>query len=169
MHHDPSLRKEVNGDSQERSMSDWMRDARELLAKISMRRSEDFTGVGVVFYRELSALPHLQLTSEAADPNPTRFEGVDIADALASISTSSCALHDGFHFVDVTAWKLTHLSQFISPPIPAAAARTFRGTGARLMAASLTAVLPGICCVGLVSQSGEVHMLGKAVKSLGEA
>jgi len=134
-------------------------DARKLLTAIASHRSDNFTGVGIVFYVDLSNLPYLQLTNELEDPTATRFDGHDIAEVLLSISTQSSALHDGFHFVDEKSWNLTHLSQFISPPIPYNASQRFHGTGARLMAAALASVLPGICYVGLVSNAGDVHLL----------
>lgn len=54
--------------------------------------------------------------------------------------------------------RLTHLSQFISPPIPQDAERNFHGTGARLIAAVLASLLPGIAYVGLVAQDGKIRL-----------
>jgi hypothetical protein len=130
----------------------------QVLRAIAHLRDQNFSGVGLVFYERLAHLPHLQLTDSTINADPERFAGVDLAIALSSISTMSCPLHDGFHFVDIHRWQLTHLSQFISPPIPSDAAQRFHGTGARLMAALLTSMLPGIVCVGLVSQGGEVQL-----------
>tara|TARA_R110002167_G_scaffold254359_2_gene460579 strand:- start:28377 stop:28688 length:312 start_codon:yes stop_codon:yes gene_type:complete len=91
-------------------------------------------------------------------PNLTLIGDNDIATALASISTMRGPYHDGFHFIDVSSWQITHISQFISPPIPRGAEQRFHGTGARLMAAMLASLLPGITCVGLVSRCGQVHL-----------
>lgn len=132
--------------------------AEQVLRAIACLRDGDFSGVGVVFYEHLAHLPHLQLTDSSVKADPGRFIEVDLATALSSISVMSSPLHDGFHFVDTRGWRLTHLSQFIAPPIPPDAAQRFHGTGARLMAALLASLLPGIVCVGLVTQGGEIHL-----------
>lgn len=132
--------------------------AEQVLRAIANLRGHDFSGVGLVFYEHLAHLPHLQLTDNSVKADPGRFAGVELAAALSSISVMSSPLHDGFHFVDAGSWQLTHLSQFLSPPIPSDAAKRFHGTGARLMAALLTSLLPGIVCVGLVSHGSEIHL-----------
>lgn len=132
--------------------------ALHLLKAIVERKGNDFSGVGVVFYDDIAALPHLQLTNETEDPCAAHFKDWSLATALAAISTMRSPLHDGFHFVETRSWQLSHISQFISPPIPADAALRFRGSGARLMAAVLASLLPGITCVGLVSHSGEIYL-----------
>jgi hypothetical protein len=137
--------------------------ALQLLKAISNHRSSDFSGVGVVFYDDLATLPHLQLTGDREEPDASRFADRDLALVLATISTMAGPLHDGFHFVEARSWRLTHLSQFISPPIPHDAAQRFHGTGARLMAAVLASLLPGIVCVGLVSNGGEIHLFSGGV------
>lgn len=130
-----------------------------LLKAIAQLRPVNFSGIGVVFYEDLALLPHLQLTNDEQKPSAAGLKtGGDLASRLACISDISSPLHDGFHFVDARCWQLTHLAQFISPPIPRDAGQRFHGTGARLMAAVLTSLLPGISCVGLVAQSGEVHL-----------
>ncbi len=137
--------------------------AEQVLRAIASDRGKNFSGVGVVFYERLTLLPHLQLTNNSENPDAGLFAGRELAEALSSVSSMASPLHDGFHFVDVASWKLTHLSQFISPPIPDAAAQHCHGTGARLMAALLASLLPGIACVGLVSQAGDVHLFTNGV------
>lgn len=129
-----------------------------LLKTIAQLRPVNFSGIGVVFYEDLAQLPHLQLTNDEQEPDAAGLTGGDLASRLAGISVMSSPLHDGFHFVDARCWQLTHLAQFISPPIPPDAGHRFQGTGARLMAAVLTSLLPGISCVGLVAHNGEVHL-----------
>lgn len=137
--------------------------AEQVLRAVAHLRGEDFSGVGVVFYERLAQLPHLQLTDSSMEADPDQFAKVDLAEALSRMSVMSSPLHDGFHFVEARTWRLTHLSQFISPPIPDDAAQRFQGTGARLMAALLASLLPGIECVGLVSHSGEVHLFTRGI------
>lgn len=132
--------------------------ARQVLRTIADLRSQDFSGVGIVFYERLDDLPHLQLGDGSEKVAFEQFADIDLTAILSNISVPSGPLHDGFHFVCVDNWRLTHVSQFISPLIPEGAAHRFRVGGARLMAAVLTSLLPGIACVGIVSQSGEIHL-----------
>ena len=137
--------------------------AARLLKAIARLRPVNFSGIGVVFYEDLAQLPHLQLTNDEQQPNVADLTGGDLASRLAGISVMSSPLHDGFHFVDARCWQLTHVAQFISPPIPCDAGQRFHGTGARLMASVLTSLLPGISCVGLVAHDGEVHLFRNGV------
>ena len=132
--------------------------AEQVLRAVADLRSKDFAGVGVVFYECLDQLPHLQLINGSIKADPGLFADVDLASALSSLSAIGSPLHDGFHFVDASSWHLTHLSQFISPPIPHNAEQQLHGAGARFMAALLASLQPGIVCVGLVSMGGEVHL-----------
>lgn len=137
--------------------------AARLLKAIAQLRTSSFSGVGVVFYEDLARLPHLQMTDGQQDIVAAGVVGDDLASKLAGISVMSSPLHDGFHFVDARSWQLTHLAQFISPPIPQRGRLHIRGTGARLMSAMLASLLPGISCVGLVSQNGEIHLFSGGV------
>ncbi|QNU62785.1 hypothetical protein [Vreelandella titanicae] len=139
-----------------------------LLRSIASNRCSDFSGTGVIFYSDLSKLPHLQLTTGCEEPNVTKLGDHDIASALVSVSTMCGPFHDGFHFINMSSWQMTHVSQFISPPIPHDAAQRCHGTGARLMAAMLASLLPGIIFVGLVSQGGQVHLFCDGVDIAGE-
>ncbi|CAN0588056.1 unnamed protein product [Ectocarpus sp. 12 AP-2014] len=138
--------------------SEWTNKAMGLLRSVANNRCSDFSGTGVVFYSNLAKLPHLQLATGCKQPNVTQLGDYDIASALASVSTICSPFHDGFHFIDIRSWQMTHLSQFISPPIPHDAEQRFHGTGARLMSAMLASLIPGITCAGLVSQGGQIHL-----------
>jgi len=146
------------------SISSYQFDkALHLLRAIADHKSDDFSGVGVVFYDDIAALPHLQLTNETENPCSMLFSDWNLATTLAAISTMRSPLHDGFHFIETRSWRLSHISQFISPPIPIDAAQRFHGSGARLMAAVLASLLPGITCVGLISHSGETYLFHSGV------
>lgn len=132
--------------------------ANQILRTIADLRSQDFSGVGIVFYEFLDELPHVQLVDGSEEVAHWRSAGTGLSAALSNISISTSSLHDGFHFVHVSSWQLTHVSQFISPPIPRNASQRFHGTGARLMAAVLASLLPGVACVGIVSHRGGIHL-----------
>lgn len=136
----------------------WRNQVMELLSSISCNRYSDFSGTGIIFYKDLGSLPHLQLNAVNKDPNITAIDNNDIVSTLTSVSTTCSPHHDGFHFIDMENWRLSHLSQYISPPIPRNAEKQFGGTGARLMSAMLASLLHGIICVGVVSQEGKIHL-----------
>ncbi|WP_152996312.1 hypothetical protein [Pseudomonas aeruginosa] len=142
--------------------------ALSLLKSISKNRESDFSGTGLIFYSDLSELPFLQLENESIKPNAAIFSDCEIDSAICQISKPKDPLHDGFHFIDIETWKITHVSQFISPPIPNDAAQRFRGTGSRLMSAYLASLITGIKCAGIVSQAGKVHLFHTGADIAGE-
>ena len=142
--------------------------ALSLLNSISKNRESDFSGTGLIFYSDLSQLPFLQLENESIKPNASIFFEWEIASAICKISTIRAPFHDGFHFIDIEAWKITHISQFISPPIPNNASQRIRGTGSRLISAYLASLIDGIKCAGIVSQTGKVHLFHTGVDIAGE-
>ncbi|WP_233989800.1 hypothetical protein [Pectobacterium brasiliense] len=129
-----------------------------LLKSISKGRESDFSGTGLIFYSDLSELPFIQMGNESIKTNSAIFNDCEIDSAIRQISKTKDLLHDGFHFINIETWKITHVSQFISPPIPHDAAQRFRGTGSRLMSAYLASLITGIKYTGIVSQAGKVHL-----------
>ncbi|MBU2886748.1 hypothetical protein KO507_13320 [Gilvimarinus agarilyticus] len=139
-------------------LSQGVDQAKDLLRSIASNRCSDFSGTGVVFYSDLAKLPHLQMGTGRENLKVAKCGGCDIASALISVSSKRSPYHDGFHFIDMWSWRVTHVSQFIAPPIPDDAAQRIHGSGARLMSAMLASLLSGITYVGLVSQGGQVHL-----------
>lgn len=136
--------------------------AHQLLKTVSEKSSHTFSGLGVVFYHELDLLPRLSLGNpETPSPN-LPIEGIElIADTLATISDYKNPWHDGFHLIDVRSWELTHVSQFLSPPLPADEREIGwpRPAGARNMTALLVSKIASIECVGLLTHAKEVYVL----------
>lgn len=137
--------------------------SRSLLMQIARDRRHDFSGTGLVFYSNLHGLPHLQLTNGDSQEN-INLPSYEVVTIISKISTIHNPFHDGFHFINIHSWNVTHLSQFISPPIPQDAAQRFHGTGSRLMAAVLASILPGIMCTGIVSQEGHVRLYHEGIE-----
>lgn len=132
--------------------------SRFILSAVAQRRPESFAGVGLIFYRDLAALPHLQLRGSPECPALPVRGLLAIAETVAAVSAQSSPWHDGFHFIDIEEEMLTHLSQFLSPPIPSYP-RAFDAklpTGARQATALLASSTSGIACTGLVSVAGDV-------------
>jgi hypothetical protein len=124
----------------------------------------DFAGIGVIFYRQLGSLPFIGL---AVHPD----NGIDlpvtgraaIATTLAKISSLGSGWHDGFHFVDVEREALTHLSQFVSPPLPRSPALSPRVSGARHMTAALASRVQGVLGVGILTNGREISYFSSGI------
>lgn len=126
-----------------------------LLRAARVGAGANFTGLGVVFYKDLVRLPHLSLEA------PAWIAVVPVGDAavtmeLSRLSTVHSPWHDGFHFVRVSDMCLTHVAQFVSPPLNPVGSFVPSERGARHMAAALVSMLEGIVCVGVVPAHGEV-------------
>lgn len=132
-----------------------------LLADVSAKRTCSFTGTGIVFYYSLDELPHLQMTSEENASYP--LDTVDIqamGKTLCAIADASSQWHDGFHFVSADSWQLTHVSQFVAPPI-GSSGKPILGSGARYVTALLSSQVEGIAYVGLVGRQGDALLFRK--------
>jgi hypothetical protein len=126
-----------------------------LLEQVAKQRLADFCGLGVVFYRQLDSIPMLALGDQARCDLALPVQGTDaIASTLANISSASSPWHDGFHLVKVTGPTLTHVSQYLAPPVGTNGTEVLgsqRPTGARHMTALLVSQLKGVACVGLLA------------------
>jgi len=130
----------------------------DLLNQLKAWRSDSFTGAGIVFYSALKALPNAALGNPLTPKPQLPITGIDaIASTLSDISDSASPWHDGFHMVDIRSHTLTHLSQFLAPPLENLPyLPESRPSGARLMTAMITSMVDGIDCVGVLSTSGDV-------------
>jgi hypothetical protein len=131
-----------------------------------MRRTEDFAGLGLIFYGDLSALPHMKLRGAPERRPSLPIHGLEaIADVVAAASAAASPWHDGFHLIDLSAKALTHLSQFISPPIAGLSSLMHADLppGARQATALLASHIPGIGCVGLLNVAGRVAIYRNGV------
>jgi hypothetical protein len=120
--------------------------ARELLSRLIADSTEDFAGVGLLFYREPLNLPTIPLVTASERP-PVLPQGVRGAVELLRLSSRrGSPFHDGFHLVHVPRMEITHLSQFVSPPIPMLRGgdADLLGGGARLMTAYLSSLVENI-------------------------
>lgn len=130
-----------------------------VLTDIRDRRSPKFSGIGIVFYRNLSALPRLDLGDiSSTRPALPVFGAAKIGDVLARIGDADSPWHDGFHLIDVVREALTHISQFLSPDVGPQILidETQRPFGARQMASLLASRLNGIERVGLLTPTGGI-------------
>lgn len=125
----------------------------QLLRHAAPKLAGDFAGLGVVFYDSLAALPHLQLEVIGDERFDLPVEGLEaIGEVLARTARRSSPWHDGFHFVHAGSGALTHLCQFIAPPLPGAADAAPRASGARHMTALLASKVAGVVAIGLLNR-----------------
>ncbi len=93
---------------------------------------------------------------------PTEAEGAiganQIATVLSRLASVRSRWHDGFHFIDASAVRLTHVAQYISPPIPPRLGPCSFMGGARHMSAILASRIDGIAMVGVLTSKGEISM-----------
>lgn len=129
------------------------RAALDLLKRVNCILTPDFSGLGIVIYESLAALPYLPLESGTDETLSLPVVGLDsVSVALARAASRSTRWHDGFHFLTADAQRLTHMSQFISPPLTAAARASATARGARQMTALLTSRVAGIHLTAVITQ-----------------
>jgi hypothetical protein len=142
----------------------------QLLRRAAPRLASDFAGLGIVFYDSLAALPHLQLEVSGNERFELPVEGIEpICDVLARTARRSSLWHDGFHFVHAGSASLTHLCQFIAPPLPDPPAGPPRASGARHMTALLSSNVAGITAIGLLTHEGAVSIYEAGRMTLSES
>jgi hypothetical protein len=130
--------------------------ALDLLIHVDRLKTARFAGLGVIFYRAPMLLPVIPLGSRASLPYDLPVRGLaEIGAVLSALADAGSPLHDGFHLVDVESKQLTHVAQFVAPPLPSPTER-FSGSwpsGARQMTALLVSRLKSVATVGLLSNS----------------
>ena len=125
-------------------LSDLLLDVKNLIP------SDEFCGVGVILYYDLSGLPILPLCPEISLPRATALK-----EQIVYVSLASNPCHDGFHLLS-TSWKLTHTNQYFAPPLISVPAKELHGNvsrGARYISALLGSKLENVCCIGILSDS----------------
>lgn len=126
-----------------------------LLRRIAEEAAADFSGVGFIFYSDLSSLPHLTLCVPQDSVSVLPIIGVnDIGTFLAEASRTSSPLHDGFHLIAAKGFALTHVCQFIAPAIPTDQSSPPLTAGARHMTAQLASRTQGIEAAALLAKDG---------------
>ena len=135
----------------------WSREARdwtiELLSGLANGLPARFTGLGIVLYRAPLDIPIAPLAPADLVPHLPTDTIESAIDLLVELADYSNPLHDGFHLVEVPTFKVTHVCQFLSPPISKAAMPALPRTpiGARQMAAVLDSFMPCVVLSAVMS------------------
>lgn len=105
-----------------------------------------FDGVGLVVYHPPMTLPVTPLVPVARMPANEAVDVMGSAEFLRKIANSSENLHDGFHLVDAERLVITHVCQYVAPPIPSIMPNHALPypVGARYMTALLASLLPSV-------------------------
>jgi len=83
----------------------------KLLVYVRDHAQNDFSGVGLVVYRDLLDIPAFPLRSTLQMPTRQPVE-----EAILELSSSRNPHHDGFHLL-TGEMVLTHSCQYLAPPI----------------------------------------------------
>jgi hypothetical protein len=132
-----------------------------LLQELAANRTDDFVGLGAIFYLTMVGLPVASLgVIESCKPELPICGEENVIKALATLATRRNPQHDGFHLIDAESGELTHVAQFVSPPLEAALAsrRTNWPSGARQMTALLISLMPQVAFSAVVTADGEVQL-----------
>lgn len=133
--------------------------ALQLLTLAAPKLSDDFSGLGIVFYDSLAELPFLPLEVTGSESFDLPISGLtSVCEVLVRTARRSSHWHDGFHFVHAGSVSLTHLCQFLAPPLPDDGDDLPRASGARHMTALLASQVRGIVMVGLLTQERVVSI-----------
>lgn len=129
----------------------------DLLRDVGLQAPSDFSGLGVLFYSGHLKLPVLPL--RASQPFSRMLPVVgrnEVVETLAQISSASSEWHDGFHLLDCDSLALTHVAQFVAPPLLHTPAGTYPQTrgGARHMTAALASLAQELCCAAMLTADG---------------
>lgn len=139
--------------------------AARLLRIISDSGSIDFAGAGLIIYRDIRALAHIALRDNSLDAEFKNSVGEQaVANAIKNIANINSPWHDGFLFIRSDDFELTHIAQYVSPPIPRGIKFTASGFGARRMTAVLSSLVTGIELTVVLSRHGEVMVFERGEK-----
>lgn len=132
----------------------------EFLAQLANKPSSDFVGLGLIFYSSFDGLPVFPLGDQAALAELPLQKEDEIKSYLLAISRRSSSWHDGFHLLDVRSGQLTHVAQFVSPPLDFARINPAHRwpSGARQMAALLASTLPQVVSSVVVPTAGPIQI-----------
>jgi hypothetical protein len=120
---------------------------RQILRDIVRRRTDDFSGIGLIVCDSPEMLPLFPLSEPLTPAVPS-----DLVSYLVGISSRSSSYHDGFHVIS-RSWQLTRVAQYFSPPIVLRAEidRSKR-FGGRYLAALFGSAISGVSMSGIASE-----------------
>jgi len=133
----------------------------ETLKEVSARRGQTFTGMGMLVYRHgvFSHKNHSDLRPSLPCPEDVLLGTKQCTETLLSMSQAENRLHDGFVLFN-DAGRMTHVSQYFSPPIAKSVVPN-EGFGGRFRAAQYGSLLEGVIAIGIVEHEGEYFLFSE--------
>ncbi|WP_417431675.1 hypothetical protein [Halpernia sp.] len=127
----------------------------EIIDNILKSKSIDFTGLGLIIYRELKNLP-LESINENCLLGEILIDVKSISNKLIEISTKDNICHDGFHLVN-ESFDLTDLSYYFSTPI-SNVLKPSHMKGSRYRTAFYGSLLNDVLCTVSISSRFDVFI-----------
>lgn len=134
-----------------------------LLSYVRDRVQHDFSGIGLLIYRDLEAIPAFPLRHgfSPASRQP-------VAEAILELASVGNPYHDGFHLLTENL-ELTHSCQYLAPPIDRTVnVSPSQQIGARYMTALFASKLSSVVATGIVSAVGKVVVFENGTPISGE-
>ena len=129
----------------------------KLLKKLAKDKKNRFSGLGLILYDQqyLKNIPTISLKPSILCPNGISIQSKKAINYLLEISENSHILHDGFHFFNHNG-ILTHISQFLAPPIcPELVYNELNGS--RYLTALYVSKIKGVIATGIITQGYNVY------------
>lgn len=125
-----------------------------IFSDLSKEKSPDFSGLGLLFYRPGFLPPTASLAPDVSSLDLPTKNFRQSAELLHQICRPVSPFHDGFHLVNADSLAITHVCQFLSPPVPDQShpIANSQPIGARFMAAYLCSMLPSVAAAATLSK-----------------
>jgi hypothetical protein len=130
-------------------MTDSEVEFRKLTEAIHEHATDDFAGIGLILYEDMSQLSCFSMYDINAGL-PLCPWGKILA-ALQAISIKQHPAHDGFHAISMSG-ELTHVSLYLAPE-SSQYREDDENYGSRFYTAKFTAETPGIIATAIISNS----------------
>lgn len=136
---------------------------KEILERIERGKGSNFTGIGIILYKDISTIPYSPLRRTLPPDLRLPVENIgQIVDALISINQSDSQFHDGFHLMSDVK-KLTHICCYFSPPIAGNGEIEYE-FGGRYRAAYYGSYLSGVSGIGVIGSNYGPTIFSKGKK-----
>lgn len=139
----------------------------KLLKEINSLKSSQFSGLGLILYKgDVNLLPISGLKKINEDIHLPLASYNLILEFLLDISQSDNKYHDGFHLLN-NNFKLTHISQYVAPPIIENMVLDSESGGSRVRTAVYSSFLNNVIASGVLSNDYGpiVFVKGHKIKS----
>lgn len=123
----------------------------DTLTQVKQLATHDFSGIGLVVYKDIKNIPIFPLQQQNFKTNPNNL----VSDLLV-ISRYDSEYHDGFHFISED-FEMSHVAQYFSPPIISNADVDYsKVLGGRFMAALFGSYVKSVLLTGILTRGNGI-------------